>query len=612
MPGKGINGRANMQKFQGNSKKFGGNPFKFASLVSSTGRVGRGGMWNYIQRRADTTANETSSQSCSGSAPIPETGSTIPEVLEAFEGFKAIIEFDKDLYALAPTADPPTLNQFSLIGGPLGPGSFPTSVEVNGEGKLILDFNGWEGDWPPEHLGITYTNSGLNTLKNKICPSVIVDDFVNFEVYNKEWSLHSVLNSGQMFGRSSIEAVGDNIYIAFNWAADIYAKGALHELHFVYSNNGGQTWSTPEVIDDGSHSGGTANTLMTGNNSIAVHNNKVYVCYIKSIDPNNPDVMWAYNNDVTTPGSWETLIRLTHDASLGIDPAPSIAVHPTTGTLFISYYNQNTPGGTNGCLQTQRSTDEGLSWPEPPNPILADGGGVNGTPGNGNTGQHSSITTAQGSSDNKNYVYICYHSRTLPNNQIMVVRSDDDGLTYTSPRNISLTNAQDTALYPSIYVTDIVNDDTGKVYVSYNYVTTSSDYEIWVASWINNAVAGGAGPQKTQITGAEGPSHESPGAGVATAVAASIDGSIVYVSYGYQPPQATERPLYLAISPDGGANWNPLEVIDSTPGGPVGPATVLYTPSMNMIRDSENIVISYPGPGDALGDGFDVKMAKYS
>ena len=61
MPGKGINGRANMQKFQGNSKKYGGNPFKFASLVSSTGRVGRGGMWNYIQRRADhyDTAKKT-------------------------------------------------------------------------------------------------------------------------------------------------------------------------------------------------------------------------------------------------------------------------------------------------------------------------------------------------------------------------------------------------------------------------------------------------------------------------------------------------------------------------------------------------------------------------
>ena len=122
MPGKGINGRANMQKFQGNSKKYGGNPFKFASLVSSTGRVGRGGMWNYIQRRADTTANETSSQPCSGSVPVPDTGSTIPAVLEGIGQIEVIIEFDEDLYALAPTADPPTLIQFSLIGGPLGPG----------------------------------------------------------------------------------------------------------------------------------------------------------------------------------------------------------------------------------------------------------------------------------------------------------------------------------------------------------------------------------------------------------------------------------------------------------------------------------------------------------
>ena len=55
MPGKGINGRANMQKFQMNSKKYGGNPFKYASLVSSVGRASKGGMWNSIQRRAEPT-----------------------------------------------------------------------------------------------------------------------------------------------------------------------------------------------------------------------------------------------------------------------------------------------------------------------------------------------------------------------------------------------------------------------------------------------------------------------------------------------------------------------------------------------------------------------------
>ena len=51
MPGKGINGRANMQKFQMNSKKYGGNPFKYTSLVSSVGRASKGGMWNSIQSR---------------------------------------------------------------------------------------------------------------------------------------------------------------------------------------------------------------------------------------------------------------------------------------------------------------------------------------------------------------------------------------------------------------------------------------------------------------------------------------------------------------------------------------------------------------------------------
>ena len=55
MPPKGINGRANMQKYQMNSKKYGGNPFKFTSLEGSRGRIGRG-MWNVIQRRTEPVA----------------------------------------------------------------------------------------------------------------------------------------------------------------------------------------------------------------------------------------------------------------------------------------------------------------------------------------------------------------------------------------------------------------------------------------------------------------------------------------------------------------------------------------------------------------------------
>ena len=61
----------------------------------------------------------------------------------------------------------------------------PTEYSIDGEGKLILNFNAWEFNWPPTKLTVTYTNSGLNTLKRKNCPSVIVNDFVDFEVYSQ-------------------------------------------------------------------------------------------------------------------------------------------------------------------------------------------------------------------------------------------------------------------------------------------------------------------------------------------------------------------------------------------------------------------------------------------
>ena len=188
MPPKGINGRANMQKFQMNSKKYGGNPFKYTSLVSSVGRASKGGMWNYIQRRADhyDAAKKTSSQSCSGSAPVQVTGSTSPAVLHegVFAPIEVTIEFDKPLNAFAGT-EITVRAQFILkdeTGALIGN---PTEYSTDGEGKLILNFNAWEFNWPPTKLTVTYTNSGLNTLKRKNCPSVIVNDFVDFEVYSQ-------------------------------------------------------------------------------------------------------------------------------------------------------------------------------------------------------------------------------------------------------------------------------------------------------------------------------------------------------------------------------------------------------------------------------------------
>jgi len=404
------------------------------------------------------------------------------------------------------------------------------------------------------------------------------------------WSLYDVSGSGQMFTHSCIEAVDGKIYIIYTWSQDIYAKDPPYELHFVYSDDGGQTWSTPEVIDE--------DIASLRQNSMAVDaGGVIYVCYTKfGAFLNNPDLMWTKKNNVDV--SFNT--PSAQAFNIGDDSSPSIAVQQSTGTLFISYYNETTPGGSNGCLQTFRSENEGGTWAT----ILADGGGTNGAAGSDNTGQHSSITTAQGSSSNNNYVYICYHRRTV-DFALRLCRSDDDGATYTVFQNITLTNAQDTVLYPSIYVTDIVDDTNGKVYMSYNYATTIPSYVIYVASWTDN---GAAGPQKTLITGAEGPSATAASTGVATVVAAY--GSTVYVSYGYvETLVATERPLYLATSTDGGTTWN-LEVIDSTPGGPAY-APIRYTPSMNMIDGNDNIVISYPGPGTHV-DGYDVKMAKYS
>jgi len=50
--------RVRIASMESGTPKYAGNPFNFNSLVSSTGRI-RGGMWNYVNRRATTTTTTT-------------------------------------------------------------------------------------------------------------------------------------------------------------------------------------------------------------------------------------------------------------------------------------------------------------------------------------------------------------------------------------------------------------------------------------------------------------------------------------------------------------------------------------------------------------------------
>jgi len=96
MPPKGINGRANMQKFQMNSKKYGGNPFKYASLVSSVGRASKGGMWNSIQRRADHY--DAAKKTTNVAPPAKPQLVTAQGVVTEFEGIYILLTFDMALF----------------------------------------------------------------------------------------------------------------------------------------------------------------------------------------------------------------------------------------------------------------------------------------------------------------------------------------------------------------------------------------------------------------------------------------------------------------------------------------------------------------------------------
>ena len=171
MPGKGINGRANMQKFQGNSKKYGGNPFKFTSLVSSTGRVGRGGMWNYIQRRAEPRIP-------AAEEPTPTEIHLVSSIWEQTGSDLIIINtFSEELEEIVQDTDDFTI---TVTGDPGGSGSFlPTAAVINPDtGQLYLQLT--IGGDPVTNIItnvlVSYTNTNKLLGKNTSIP---VESFTN-------------------------------------------------------------------------------------------------------------------------------------------------------------------------------------------------------------------------------------------------------------------------------------------------------------------------------------------------------------------------------------------------------------------------------------------------
>ena len=197
MPPKGINGRANMQKFQMNSKKYGGNPFKYTSLVSSVGRASKGGMWNSIQRRA---APAPAAPAAQFAEVVVSTGNTTdPDPLQFGLGFIVEVYFtNPGVKAFAVDTNLAVLAQFRLYtkesGGNEVDHNYLQSVEMistgggappanRATGTLKLTYNSWEGGFPPSNLYIEYTNSGQNTLKTNNTNESPITDFTDILVY---------------------------------------------------------------------------------------------------------------------------------------------------------------------------------------------------------------------------------------------------------------------------------------------------------------------------------------------------------------------------------------------------------------------------------------------
>ena len=199
-----------------------------------------------------------------------------------------------------------------------------------------------------------------------------------------------------------ISSEGNNVYVVWD---DNNAPGNI-DIFFVFSTDGGLTFSEPENISEnlGSSSGP----------QISSEGNNVYVVWDGSTDGNN-DIFFAFSTDGGLTFSEPE--NISENAGLSIDPQIS-----SEGNNIYVVWTEFAPDFSSTEIFFSVSTDGGLTFSDPDN--LSESAGNSFNP--------------QISSEGNN-VYVVWNDDTdnLGINDIFFAFSTDGGLTFSEPENIS-------------------------------------------------------------------------------------------------------------------------------------------------------------------------------
>ena len=152
--------------------------------------------------------------------------------------------------------------------------------------------------------------------------------------YIEEWHGIELLHSGVNNGReSSIAVSGNSIYLA-------YTEAGTSRLYFIYSNDRGKTWSTPQAIVN--------NYSRPPSPTIKVTSSKILISYLYDPDSSSTTYIRLATKGLTGT-IWSHLTVATNSLY------PTMAVDSDASAIHICH------GGAGG-LKVSSSTNSGSTW----------------------------------------------------------------------------------------------------------------------------------------------------------------------------------------------------------------------------------------------------------
>ncbi len=301
-------------------------------------------------------------------------------------------------------------------------------------------------------------------------------------------------------GFPSIAHQGSDVYVA--WQGYVSGNPVVH---FAKSIDDGDTFEKPIILSDKSKNSAFPQIISSANH--------VYVTWIEKSEDDSTNIVFAKSDDSGNTFGKPTSITSSKE-NVGI---PKIA---SDGDNVYLLWEDNSKGGYEILLA--KSTDAGSTFAAP----------VNISNNSGSSGAPQLVVM-------KNKIYVVWMDDTTKNYDIYFAKSDDSGITFSKPIDISNTSGD--SGYAQIAVSDV------NVYVVWTETISNTNYDIMFAKSSNDGVS------------FEKPVNLSDNSGASGWPQIMTENNNIFVSWVDNTPGNFD--IYITKSPDGGTTFvKPIDV----------------------------------------------------